>query len=131
MAMQHVRPGEVFDLAPSSSSPVNEFSVAIVKTKMFEAVRLVVLSGTSIKEHKFDGPIMLQCLEGRVLLGLSECTRELSDGHWLYLDGGTPHSISGIQDATLLLTILFSHQDRTIAGQITCSQDRNPTVTTS
>jgi hypothetical protein len=54
-----------------------------------------------------------------------------SDGHWLYLDGGTPHSIRGIQDATLLLTILFSHQDRTIVGQITCSQDRNPTVTAS
>lgn len=129
MAMQHVRSGEVYDLTPSNSNPGNEFSVAIVKTKMFEAVRLVVLAGTFIKEHKFDGPIMLQCLEGRVLLGISEDTRELSDGHWLYLDGGTAHSIRGIQDTSLLLTILFPHQDRTIAEQISCSQHRNPAVT--
>lgn len=131
MAMQHVRSGEVFDLAPSNSNLGNEFSVAIVKAEMFEAVRLIVLAGNFIKEHKFDGPIMLQCLEGRVLLDLPEYTRELSNGHWLYLDGGTPHSIRGIQDTCLLLTILFPHRDRTIAGQISCSQDRNPTDTTS
>jgi quercetin dioxygenase-like cupin family protein len=129
MAMQHVRPGEIYDLASSSSNPGNGFTVAIVKTKMFEAVRLVVRSGTSIKEHRFDGPITLHCLEGRVMLGLSEYSRELSDGQWLYLDGGTSHSISGVQDATLLLTILFPHQDRTVAGQVTRSQNGDPTTT--
>lgn len=50
---------------------------------------------------------MLHCLEGRVLLCLSESTLELHAGQWVYLDGGASHSVKGIVDSCLLLTILF------------------------
>jgi hypothetical protein len=32
---------------------------------------------------------------------------ELACGQWIYLDGGERHSIKGIEDSSLLLTILL------------------------
>ena len=68
-------------------------------------MRLIVHAGTEIDAHQVPGPIMLHCLEGRVLLGLAESTLELSAGQ--NLDGGKKHSVRGVEDSSLLLTILF------------------------
>jgi quercetin dioxygenase-like cupin family protein len=38
---------------------------------------------------------------------LPETSLELSAGQWVYLEGGVPHSLRGIEDTSLLLTILF------------------------
>ena len=53
------------------------------------------------------GEITLHCLEGRALLQLDSETIELSTGQWLYLEGGKRHAVKGIEDTSLLLTILF------------------------
>lgn len=107
MAMHHASPGEVFDLAPLGSNLKDARTTAIVKSESFEVVRLVVHAGVDIKTHQVDGPIILHCLEGQALLGLPETTLELSGGQWLYLEGSVPHSIRGIEDTSMLLTILF------------------------
>jgi quercetin dioxygenase-like cupin family protein len=52
---------------------------------------------------------MLHCLEGRVILGLSDRSIELAAGEWCYLDGGAKHSVRGIEHSSLLLTILSAH----------------------
>lgn len=80
---------------------------AIARTPSFEAIRLVVPAGTEIPTHRVPGRIMLHCIEGRVGLGLVDASVELGTGHWLYLEGDEPHSVRGIEDASLLLTILF------------------------
>jgi quercetin dioxygenase-like cupin family protein len=36
---------------------------------------------------------------------------ELSAGEWVYFDGGITHSVEGIEDSSLLLTILFAGLD--------------------
>ena len=112
MAMHHANPAEIFDLAPLGSSLKTARTTAIVKSEMFEAVRLVVQAGMDIKAHKVDGPITLHCLEGRALLGLPDKTLELSTGQWVYLEGGVRHSIKGIEDTSLLLTIIFPSEIR-------------------
>jgi quercetin dioxygenase-like cupin family protein len=107
MAIHHASPGEAFDLAPLGSNLKDARTTAIVKSEAFEVVRLVVHAGVDIKTHQVDGPITLHCLEGRALLSLPETTIELAGGQWVYLEGGVPHSIRGIEDTSLLLTILF------------------------
>jgi quercetin dioxygenase-like cupin family protein len=107
LAMHHANPGEVFDLAPLGSNLKDARTTAIVKSEAFEVVRLIVHAGVDIKTHQVDGPITLHCLEGRALLSLPKTTLELSGGQWVYLEGGVPHSIRGIEDTSLLLTILF------------------------
>lgn len=108
MAMSHAKPGEVVALRPLGPQFSAARTTAIVKTDAFEAARLVVRAGAQIAPHQVPGPITLHCLEGRVRLDLSDSTLELSAGDWVYLEGGAPHSLRGIEDASLLLTILFN-----------------------
>ena len=107
MALKHARPGEVVDLRPLGDGLAQARTNAIVRTPSFEAVRLVVPAGTEIPTHKVPGRIMLHCLEGRVELGLSDGSVDLRPNNWLYLKRDEPHSVRGLEDASLLLTILF------------------------
>jgi|SRR6185312_9276514 len=108
MAMHHASPGEVIDLRPLGFGLKDARTTAIVKSELFEAVRLVVHAGAEIRTHKVDGPITLHCLEGRVLLSCPASLLEFSAGKWVYLEGSEPHAVRGIEDSSLLLTILFT-----------------------
>jgi quercetin dioxygenase-like cupin family protein len=105
MALKHALPGEIVDLRPLGSALASATTSALVKSDRFEAVRLIVRAGTTIPSHQVPGHVTLHCLEGRVALG--PLGAEMFAGDWLYLDRGEPHSVRGIEDASLLLTILF------------------------
>jgi hypothetical protein len=42
-----------------------------------------------------------------VELGLHHSTVEMKANEWLFLDGGAPHSVRGLEDSSLLLTIIL------------------------
>lgn len=107
MALKHARPGEVVDLRPLGPRITAAKTSAIVRTSSFEMVRLVVPAGTVIPSHKVSGQITLHCVEGHVQVGLTGNTLDMKAGDWIYLEGCAPHSVKGIEDASLLLTILF------------------------
>lgn len=107
MALKHASSGETVSLRPLGPLLSEGKTSAIVRTRSFEAVHLIVHAGAEIPSHKVTGQIMFQCIEGRVQLGLENRTIELSAGHWVYLDEGEPHSVKGIEDSGLLMTILF------------------------
>lgn len=105
MALKHALPGEIVDLRPLGPALPSSMTSALVKSDRFEAVRLIVRAGATVPSHQVPGYITLHCLEGRVRLGPLDM--ELSAGDWLYLDRETPHSVHGMEDSSLLLTILF------------------------
>jgi quercetin dioxygenase-like cupin family protein len=107
MAVHHAKAEEVVDLQPLGAGLKNAKTTAIVKAKTFEAVRLIVHAGDEIPAHQVAGAVTLHCLEGRVRLGLAASSIELSADQWVYLEGGARHSVTGIEDSSLLLTILF------------------------
>ena len=107
MALEHAAPGEIVDLSPYGAAIGGQQTTAIVKAELFEVVRLVVHRGEEIPAHKVAGPILLQCLEGKAAIGLSDGVAELDAGQWMYLEGSEPHSVKGVTDSSLLLTILF------------------------
>ena len=104
MALHHVRPGEKIRLA-SVAVPTAKTS-ALVKTDAFEALQLVLRAGDDIASHFVPGHATIHCLEGLVLLNMDEQV-QLAAGEWLYLDRGKEHSVSAIEDSSLLVTILF------------------------
>jgi len=108
MALHHAIPGEIVDLSPLGQELGNAKSAALIKSDQFEAIRLIVHEGAEIPPHDVPGSISLHCLEGRVELGLAESSLELAAGGWIYLEGGAAHSIRGIENSSLLLTIHFS-----------------------
>jgi quercetin dioxygenase-like cupin family protein len=107
MALKHADPGEVVDLRPLGDRFATARTSAIVRTGSFETVRLVVPAGTEVPPHKVGGEITLHCIEGHARLGLESGTVDLRAGDWVFLEGGEPHSLKGIEDTSLLLTILF------------------------
>jgi len=56
-------------------------------------------------EHKAKGEIVVQGLEGRVAFMAFGKTQTLEAGKFLFLPKGEPHTVRGIEDASLQLTI--------------------------
>jgi len=107
MAIPHAKPGEVVDVRPLGSALASAQTKTLVRAEQVEVIRLVVPAGEEIEEHKAKGEIVVQCLEGKVAFTAFGKTRTLEAGTLLYLPTGEPHSVKGIENGSLLLTILL------------------------
>ena len=83
-----------------------------VKDETFEAIRMVIPKGHEMSRHQVDGAITIYCLDGRIAFTAGGKTHDLKAGHWLFLLGNEPHSLVGIEDASVLLTIMFPSEGR-------------------
>lgn len=108
MAIPHASPGVPVNLH-SQQEPLSAAQTsALVKTKEFEAIRLVVPQDHEVcRNHKVDGPITVQCLRGEIQFTAGQDDHSLREGQWLFLPGGVPHTIKGAKDAVVLLTVMF------------------------
>ncbi|WP_197911697.1 cupin domain-containing protein [Kineobactrum salinum] len=67
---------------------------------------MVLLEGEEFSDHAVVGEITVQCLEGLVDFRIGQDkVQRLSSGHLLYLDGGQPHALKALEDASVLVTI--------------------------
>lgn len=107
MAVPHAKPGEVVDVRPLGPALASSQTTTLVRAEQMEVIRLVVPAGKAISEHKAKGEIVVQCLEGRADFTALGQTRTLEAGKLLYLPAGEPHSVKGVENASLLLTILL------------------------
>ena len=108
MALHHAGSGEIVHLGPLGPALKDTATTAIIKSDRFEVIRLIIHAGAEIPSHEVSGIIMLHCLEGAVELGLKDSAVKLNAGDWIYLDGGETHSLEGLEDSALLLTIIFN-----------------------
>lgn len=107
MAISHASPGEVLAVQPLGTALATTRTMALVKTSTLEVIRLIVPAGKEIPTHKAKGEITVQCLEGRLAFTAEGKTQELTSGQLLYLAAGEPHSLKGIEDSSLLVTIVL------------------------
>jgi quercetin dioxygenase-like cupin family protein len=107
MAIPHAKPGEVVDVRPLGSALASAQTATLLRADQVEVIRLVVPAGNDLAEHKAKGEIVVQCLEGRVAFTAFGKTQNLEAGKLLYLPMGEPHSVRGVENASLLLTILL------------------------
>ncbi len=81
---------------------------ALVKNQEFEAIRMVIPTGHEVcHHHSVAGPLTLYCLEGQIAFTADDDTHPVRAGQWLFLPGGVPHTIVGVEDSLILLTIMF------------------------
>lgn len=106
MAVPHAKPSEIISL-PLGEALAGSRTTTLVKTERLELIRLVVPAGKEIPTHQAKGPITVQCLEGRVAFTAGGKTQELHAGQMLYLLVGEPHALKGVEDASLLVTLLL------------------------
>ena len=107
MAIPHAKPGEIVVVRPLGSALVSALTKTLVRAEQVEVIRLVVPAGKEIEEHKAKGEIIVHCLEGRVAFTAFGKTQNIEAGKLLYLPTGEPHRVKGIENASLLLTILL------------------------
>ena len=107
MAIPHAKPGEIVDVRPLGSALASAQTKTLVRAAQLEVIRLAVPAGKTIDEHKAKGEIIVQCLEGRVAFTAFGKAQTLEAGKLLYLPTGEPHTVKGVEDASLLLTILL------------------------
>jgi len=108
MAIAHAAPGTPVDLRPQGEALSAAQTNALAKTKEFEAIRLIIPQGHEVcRNHKVDGPITVQCLQGEIQFTADRDAQTVREGQWLFLPGGVPHTISGAKDAVVLLTVMF------------------------
>lgn len=107
MAVPHARPGEVVDVRPLGPALAATPTTTLVRGDRVEVIRLVVPADKEIGEHRAKGEIVVQCLEGRVAFTALGTTQTLEAGKLLYLPAGEPHAVKGVENASLLLTVLL------------------------
>jgi quercetin dioxygenase-like cupin family protein len=100
---------DVVDVRPLTTGFEEARTTTLVKTKHLELIRLVLPAGKEISEHQVAGEITVQCLEGQVEFTSNDVTRALSAGELVYLAGASKHSLRGVEDASLLVTILLAN----------------------
>jgi nucleotide-binding universal stress UspA family protein/quercetin dioxygenase-like cupin family protein len=101
------KPAEILGVEPLGVALANARTRTLARTDEFEILRLIVPAGRQIPEHKAKGALIVQCLEGRVAFTALGKTQNLESGDLLYLPAGETHSIKGLEDASLLLTVLL------------------------
>jgi quercetin dioxygenase-like cupin family protein len=112
MAISHAKSGEIVDVRPLGAALASAKTATLTKTGDLEILRLVVPVGKEIPTHQAPGEISVQCLEGKVAFTAEGKTQELSAGQLLYLSAGKPHSLKGLADSSLLVTILLAKNAR-------------------
>ncbi len=104
MALHHAQPGEVIDLnAPDGAAAAQ--NVALFKARDLEVLRLALKQGESLPPHRVGGDITVQCLDGRLEVGLSDRRVQLQPGELVYVPGEVAHDIVALEDAAGLVTI--------------------------
>ena len=110
MSIPHANPGEVVDVRPLGAALATTATRTLVKAKAIDVIRMVVPAGKEIPTHKAKGELVVQCLEGKIAFTACGKTHDLEAGQLLYLPTGEPHSLRGIEDGSLLLTIVLPGQ---------------------
>ncbi len=107
MAIHHAVSTEVIDVRPLGERLKETRTHTIIKTDTLEVIRVVLPSGKLLPPHRVEGEITVQCLEGRLAFDADGAEHQLAQGQMLYLAGGATHALRGIEDASVLVTILL------------------------
>jgi quercetin dioxygenase-like cupin family protein len=87
------------------TAPAGHTAKTLVKLDGLRVVLMVLQRGARIPEHTAEADLSLQCLRGRVALGVQGRRVELKEGELLSLVRELPHDVEALEDAELLLTL--------------------------
>jgi quercetin dioxygenase-like cupin family protein len=106
--VRHAEPAEVVDVRPFGKEISIATTKVLVKTKDVEVLRMVVPAGKEIPTHQTPGSIIVHCLEGRIEFHALGKIQTLEPGQMFFLPKNEAHSVKGLEDASLLVTILLT-----------------------
>jgi quercetin dioxygenase-like cupin family protein len=107
MAIPHATAGQIIDVRPLGGKLKQAATTTLIKTDTLEVIRLILPAGKDIPQHQVAGEITVQCIEGLVNFNTQGQTKMLQAGQLLYLSGAELHALKGVEDSSVLVTILL------------------------
>ena len=93
------------DIQQTASSHAADQSEVLAHNDDLDIIRLTIQAGEQKPAYRAPGPALLQCLKGKVAVMEQEQTRVLEAGQMMCFSGGELHSLKGIEDSALILSI--------------------------
>lgn len=91
---------------------VGRNAITLAKYGDLRVVLTVLKAKSRINQHKADGRISVQTVEGHIRMHALGKEFDLPQGHLLTLDRGVPHDVEALEDSAFLLTIAWPNGDR-------------------
>ncbi|MGI9027095.1 MAG: cupin domain-containing protein [Burkholderiaceae bacterium] len=107
MAIHHASSGELIDIRPLRNDLKSAITKTLYKSNRLEVFRMVLLAGKEMPTHQVVGEITVLCLEGHVEFTFGQTSRSMREGDLICLSGGTDHALKGVEDSSVLVTILL------------------------
>jgi quercetin dioxygenase-like cupin family protein len=107
MSIPHAQSGEPIHVTPYAQDLSQQRTVALFKSAQLEVMRLVLLAGKSMPAHKVSGELTIQCIEGTLNVEVDGVATHLQAGQLMFLLGQVPHSVTALEDASALVTIVL------------------------
>ena len=106
-------PVQVVDLAAAAGrlrdeahAPVGGHrQIAVVRDEGLTVILFLFEANGQLKEHRAEGSVTIQVLQGTLVVGAEGERHELGQGRMLALAPGTMHSVQAPAAATMLLTV--------------------------
>ena len=105
MALKHSSSGAVTSIRPLGVDLQSSITHTILKAAQLEVIRIVLLAGKEMREHRVPGEITVQCIEGFVEFRALEKTLLLKAGDLVHLESNEVHALKAIESSSILLTI--------------------------
>jgi len=111
MALHHAAPGEIVDVRPLGKELRDSKNTTLLRSEHLQVFRVVLLKGEEFSDHTVPGEITVQCLEGLVDFRIGDNkVQRIAAGDLLYLNGGQPHALKALENASVLVTIYHPRQ---------------------
>lgn len=98
------RPGDVIDAWSTWGDA--EGVAYVLRTVNMEVMRLHLNAGARIPTHEAQGEVTILCVQGRAGVSALGQQHELNTGQLLYLLVQEPFELRGIDESSLLITVL-------------------------
>jgi quercetin dioxygenase-like cupin family protein len=99
-------------------------SKTLAKYPDFRIVLILMKIGTRMRQHRAEGRISIQQLEGGICVHLADRKVNLSAGHLLVLDCGVLHDVEALEESALLLTISWRREKSAAPDSFSPTQRR-------
>ncbi len=97
-------------------------SKTLAKYPDLRIVLILMKGGTEMRQHRAEGRVSIQLLEGQVCVHLANREVNMSAGHLLVLDCGVLHDVAAREASALLLTISWRREKSDAAESFSSSQ---------
>jgi quercetin dioxygenase-like cupin family protein len=97
-------------------------SKMLAKYPDLRIVLILMKRGTRMRQHKAEGRVSIQLLEGQICIHLADRNVNMAAGHLLVLDCGVLHDVDTLEESALLLTISWRRENSDVSEQISSTQ---------